>query len=128
MTATIAPALAPEDLDRLNLVTALIRTNDTESVIAKAMPQLGAADRAALTRHGLQVGPMFPSVVVRQRLSTRYGVPLPDLTVGILRARMTDRLGSPCELEIFAMVTPPELAHIAADERRHGRENHFALA
>ncbi|MFI9382381.1 methyltransferase [Kutzneria sp. NPDC052558] len=153
MTATIAPALAPEDLDRLNMVTALIRTNDTESVISKAMPQLHAADRAALTRytrfthaavlvfpstfkglrqelthHGLQVGPMFPSVVVRQRLSTRYGVPLPDLTVGILRARLTDRLGSPAELEIFAMITPPELAHVAADERRHGRENHFALA
>jgi len=153
MTATIAPALAPEDLDRLATVTALIRANDTESVIGAAMPSLGAAERAALTRytrfthaavlvfpstfkglrteltrHGLQVGPMFPSVVVRQRLSTRYGVPLPDLTVGIMRARLTDRLGSPCELEIFAMVTPPEQAHIADDERLNGRENHFALA
>ena len=153
MTVTIAPALAPEDLDRLTAVTALIRANDTESVLAAAMPSLGAADRAALTRYtrfthaavlvfprtfkglreeltrdGLSVGPMIPSVVVRSRLSGRYGVPVADLAVGILRARMTDRIGGPCELEIFVMATPPELEHIAADERLHGRENHFALA
>lgn len=153
MTATIAPALAPEDLERLTTATALVGANDTESVIGAAMPSLGPADRAALTRYtrfthaavlifpstfrglrqeltrnGLAVGPMVPSVVVRQRLSTRYGVPAPELAVGILRARLTDRLGGPCELEVFAMATPPKLAHIAADERQHGRENHFALA
>ena len=153
MTATITAALAPQDLDRLTEVTALIRANDTESVLAAAMPSLSGADRAALARytrfthtavlvfprtfkglreelghHGLHVGPMIPSVVVRNRLSTRHRVPLEDLAVGILRARLTDRLGSPCELEIFVMATPPELEHVAEDERRHGRENHFALA
>src|SRR6201999_1410033 len=127
--------------------------NDTESVLAAAMPALGVAERVALTRYtrfthaavlvfprtfkglreeltryGVRVGPMIPSVVVRNRLSSRYGVPVEDLAVGILRARMTDLVGSPCELEIFAMVTPPELEHIAADERLHGHEDHFALA
>ncbi|WP_043715531.1 methyltransferase, partial [Kutzneria sp. 744] len=153
MTATIAPALAPEDLDRLTSAAALIGAADTDSVLAAAMPSLGAAERAALARYtrfthaavlvfprtfkglredlthlGVRVGPMTPSVVVRARLSIRYGVPMESLTVGILRARLADRLGNRCELEIFAMVTPPEFEHIADDERLHGRENHFALA
>ena len=51
MTATIAPALAPEDLDRLTSAAALIGAGDTESVLATAMPSLGAAERAALTRY-----------------------------------------------------------------------------
>jgi hypothetical protein len=153
MTVTIAPALAPEDLARLTAVTTLIRANDTASVLAAAMPSLDEAERAALAahtrfthaavlvfprtldglgaelaRHGIQVGPTIPSVVVRDRLSGRYGLPVEELTVGILRAAATDRLGNPCELEIFAMATPPALDHVAEDERAHGRENHFALA
>jgi hypothetical protein len=71
---------------------------------------------------------MSPSVVVRERLGVRYGLPPHELKVGIVRAAVTDRTGLPRVLEIFAMVTPPELAHIAEDERRNGRENHFALA
>ncbi len=67
-------------------------------------------------------------MVVRERLSSRYAVPTAELTVGILRPVVTDSGGRPCELEIFAMATPPELAHIAEDERRHRRENHIALA
>ncbi|ANZ35638.1 hypothetical protein BBK82_05650 [Lentzea guizhouensis] len=86
----------------------------------------GLADE--LARHGLDVGAMTPSVVVRERLSSRYGVPLADLEVGILLAPVADRTGRPCELEIFVLVTPPELAPIAEDERRHERENHVALA
>ncbi|HTI22675.1 MAG TPA: methyltransferase [Kutzneria sp.] len=153
MTATIAPALAPEDLDRLTSAATLIGAGDTDSVLAAAMPSLGAAERAALTRYtrfthaavlifprtfdglreelthlGVRVGAMTPSVVVRNRLSARYGVPVESLAVGILRARLTDRHGARCELEIFAMATPEEFDHIAADERLHGRENHFALA
>ncbi|WP_328609005.1 methyltransferase [Amycolatopsis sp. NBC_00345] len=152
MTATIAPALAPEDLTRLSSVTALISANDTGSVLATALPSLDAAERAALARHtrfthaavlvfpstfdrlreelaghGIETAPMIPSVVVRNRLSSRYGVPADELAVGILHAAVPDRAGDPCEVEIFAMATPPELAHIAADERRNGRENHFAL-
>lgn len=148
MTATITPALNQADLTRLTAVLALIEANDTESVLTAAMPHLRSAERAAmarhatfthaallifvdtldgldteLARHGLEAGPMTPSVVVRDRLSRRYGVPAADLTVGILHAPVAGR-----EVEIFAMVTPPELAHVAADERRYGRENHFALA
>ncbi|MTD54309.1 hypothetical protein GKO32_10020 [Amycolatopsis sp. RM579] len=132
---------------------ALIRANDTESILAAAMPSLSDSERAAMSRHagfahtavlvfpttldglaaelaqhGITVGAMTPSVVVRDRLSRRYTVPVADLTVGIFHASVPDRLDRPCEVEIFAMVTPPELAHIAADERRHGWENHFALA
>lgn len=153
MTATITPVLAPEDLARLTAVTALIGANDTESVLATTMPSLGGAERAALARHvsfahaavlvfpstldglgeelarqGVDATAMIPSVVVRNRLSSRYRVPVDDLDVGILRVPLTDRAGKACELEIFAMATPPELAHIAVDERRHERENHVALA
>ncbi|WP_410609462.1 methyltransferase [Amycolatopsis sp. lyj-109] len=153
MTATIAPALAPEDLDRLAAAKSLVLASGTDSVLAAALPSLPAAERAALAahapfshvallifpetldglgeelaRHGLETGPMRPSVVVRERLSRRYGVPAHDLTVGILRAPLADRAGSMCSLEIFVLLTSPELAHISADERRHGHESHFALA
>lgn len=148
MTTTVTPALIQADFTRLTAVLALIEASDTESVLAAAMPSLGVVERAAmarhadfthaallvfvdtldgldteLARHGLETGPMTPSVVVRDRLSQRYGVPTADLTVGILHAPVAGR-----EIEVFAMVTPPALAHIADDERRHGRENHFALA
>lgn len=153
MTSTIAPALTREDLTRLTAAMALIRANDAESVLTAAIPSLDEAERAAMARHapfthvavlvfpdtldglrdelachGIQAGAMTPSVVVRDRLSRRYAVPAADLMIAILRAPVTDRAGRPCELEIFAMATPPHLAHIAADERRHGRENHVALA
>lgn len=152
MTATITATLTLQDLTRLTAAMAFIGANDTESVVAAAMPSLNDAERTAtadhatlshaallvfpqtlnglseeLAGHGIKVGVMTPSAVVRERVSRRYAVPAADLTIGILRARMTDRAGRPCELEIFAMATPPELAHIAADERLHGWENHFAL-
>ncbi|MGO1050125.1 methyltransferase [Crossiella sp. CA198] len=153
MTSTLAPILAGADRTRLRTTLELVRANDTESVLAAAMPTLPPAERAALAgrtrfahaavlifpatldglreelaHHGLDVGAMTPSVVVRDRLSRRYGVPAAELQVGILRAPVTDAAGQPRELEIFAMATPPELAHLATDERRHGRENHVALA
>lgn len=153
MISTRTPVLAAADLDRLTATMELIRAHDTHSVLAGAVPSLPADQRAAVTRHatldhaallifpetlagladelalhGIEVGTMTPSVVVRERLSSRYSVPIADLSVGILRAPVSDRNGWPCELEIFVMVTPPELAHIAEDERRHERENHVALA
>lgn len=153
MISTTTSTLAPIDLDRLAAAKSLLSNHDTRSVLAAAVPSLdddhrtavtthSALDHAALlifpetfdglTRelaaHGFDVGPMTPSVVVRERLSTRYAVPVGELNVGILRAPVVDRDGRRCDLEIFAMVTPPELAHIADDERRHERENHVALA
>lgn len=153
MISTKTPVLAAVDLDRLLAAKTLLGAHDTRSVLTASVPSLDDDHRAAVTRHstldhvallifpetfdglaeelaahGVEVGPMTPSVVVRERLSTRYAVPVADLTVGILRAPVADRDGLRCELEIFAMVTPPELAHIAEDERRHQRENHVALA
>ncbi|HEX7306814.1 methyltransferase [Lentzea sp.] len=153
MISTRTPVLAAADLDRLTAALALIGDHDTHSALAAALPSLDADQRAAVTRHatldhvallifpetlagladelsarGIEAGTMTPSVVVRERLSTRYSVPVADLQVGILRAPVTDRNGWPCELEIFVMVTPPSLAHIAEDERRHERESHVALA
>ncbi|SDM34400.1 methyltransferase [Allokutzneria albata] len=153
MTSIRIPVLAAADIARVTAAVALLGDNDTESVLAAAVPSLEEDDRAAvarhatfdhvallifpetfdglpeeLARHGVEVGAMTPSVVVRERLSSRYAVPTADLTVGILRAPVADRSGRQCALEIFAMVTPPELEHIAEDERRFGRENHIALA
>ncbi|MFJ5990600.1 methyltransferase [Lentzea sp. NPDC092896] len=153
MISTSTPVIAAADLDRLTATMALIGAHDTHSALAAAVPSLPADQRAAVTRHatldhaallifpetlagladelarhGIEVGTMTPSVVVRERLSARYSVPVADLKVGILRAPVSDRNGWPCELEIFVMVTPPELAHIAEDERRHEHENHVALA
>src|SRR4051794_1310517 len=148
MTTTIAPALVPADVARLDAAIARIRANTTETVLATAMPSMGVAERAALADHTyfthaavvvfprtlaelgaeLGTGVMTPSVVVRGRLSARYGIPVGDLDVGVLRTPVPDRAGRPCELEIFAVATPPELAHIAEDERLHNRESHFALA
>jgi hypothetical protein len=153
MISTSTPVIAAADLGRLTAAISLIGRHDTHSALAAAVPSLPGDQRAAVSRHaafdhaallifpetlvgladelarlGLEVGTMTPSVVVRERLSTRYSVPMSDLSVGILRAPVPDRNGWPCELEIFVMVTPPELAHIAEDERRHERENHVALA
>jgi hypothetical protein len=150
MTSTLAPTA--DDLARVSSLAALVSANDTESVIAATMPSLSEDERAALARyttfthaavlifptsldelpeelaeHGVKVGAMTPSVVVRNRLASRYAVPTARLEVGILRAPISDRAGQPCELEIFAMATPAELAHIAEDERRCGWEDHVAL-
>nr|BFE52465.1 hypothetical protein GCM10017745_58920 [Saccharothrix mutabilis subsp. capreolus] len=152
MTSTITPALHAEDLDRLLSVVRLIGRLDTGSVLASAVPRLRDDERAALvrhtafahaavlvfpetldglaaqlSRHGLEVGAPGPSVVVRDRLSRRYSVPAARLDVAILRAPVANRAGRRCEVEIFALVTPPDLRHVAEDERRHDRESHLAL-
>lgn len=151
-TATRPPALTASDIARVTAAASLIAAHDTDSVLATAMPALGDDEQAAiarhatfghvallifpatldglteeLARHGIDVSAPTPSTVVRDRLSGRYSVPAKDLTVGILHADVTDRAGRPCEVEIFALETPPELAHIAEDERRHERERHVAL-
>ncbi|MFD9738373.1 methyltransferase [Umezawaea sp. NPDC059074] len=152
MISTTTPALATADLARVTAAIALLGATDTASALAAALPSLDEDHRTALAGHvtldhvallifpetldglaeeltaqGFPVGPATPSVVVRERLSSRYGVPSDDLDVRILRVPVTDRTGLPREVELFAMATPPELAHIAEDERRTGRESHFAV-
>ncbi|HEX6341004.1 methyltransferase [Umezawaea sp.] len=152
MITTTPPLLATADLVRVSAAIDLLGANDTASVLAAALPSLDEEHRATLAGHvtvdhvallvfpdtlegladelaarGIRTGAMTPSVVVRERLSSRYGVPQHELEVGILRAPIADRTGLPRELEIFAVATPPGLEHIAEDEREHGRENHVAL-
>ena len=152
MTLTKTPTLDAADLTRITAAMNLLAANDTESVLASALPALDADQRTAvarhatidhvallifpetldglpevLARHGIAVDGLIPSVIVRDRLSARYAVPATDLTVGILHTPVPDRSGRLREVEIFALATPPQLAHIATDERRHDRERHIAL-
>ncbi|MBP2473294.1 hypothetical protein JOF53_002166 [Crossiella equi] len=152
MTTATSPALDQRDHFRLRAAAELVAANDAESVLEAALPGLRPEDRAALARHtrfahaavlvfprtldglgeefaalGVDVGSRTPSVVVRDRLSRRYGVPAAELEVAIFRAPLFNRAGQACEVEVFAMATPEHLEHIAEDERVHGRENHFAL-
>lgn len=151
-TSASTGILAAADLARISAALELISANDTESIIAATLPALAAEERAAVARHtafahvallvfpatlngladelarqGVDVGPMTPSVIVRDRLAARYGVPAGELTVGIVHVPATDRAGQPCELEIFALAAPQELARLAEDERRRERERHVAL-
>ncbi|MFC0112512.1 methyltransferase [Kibdelosporangium aridum] len=153
MSATMAAELQPEDLDRLAVMSNTIAASDSESVLKAAIPSLTESERDAiarhsslshaavvvfprtldglsveLARHDIEVGAITPSVVVRNRLSKRYRVRVSDLRVDVLRAPVLDRTGRTCELEIFAVATPPALAHIAEDERLNGWENHVAMS
>lgn len=152
MTGTINATLAAEDQCRLLEVIRLVSSNDTDSVLAQAIPNLSVAERGAITAHtrfahaalaifpatlnglreelarnGLNPGPATPSVIVRDRMSRRHNIPIAALDVAILRAPLTDREGRLCEVEIFAMVTRSELSHVAVDERVNERESHVAL-
>ncbi|WP_431681414.1 methyltransferase [Kitasatospora sp. KL5] len=148
------PRLDPHDLDRIRRAAAFVAASDTASVLADLLPGLPAAERDAVAAHsrfthaavlvfppslaglrdllheeGLAVGPVTPSVVVRDRLARRYGRSADALEVGILRAPVTAADGSPCEIEIFALAVPPGsgLDTVAAGERAHDHEAHLAL-
>ncbi|WP_145794737.1 methyltransferase [Kitasatospora atroaurantiaca] len=145
----------PEDLKRIEEAVGFIRANDTGTVLAELIPGLGAEDRATVAAHcrfthaavlvfpetlaelredlrdlGLAVGETTASVVVRDRLSRRYGRPGGSLEVGILRAPVRAGDGRPCELEIFALVVPPGsgLEDIVRGERAENHEAHLAFA
>jgi len=147
--------MGPEDLKRIEEAVGFIRANDTGTVLAELIPELGAEDRAMLGAHcrfthaavlvfpetlaelredlgalGLEVGEATASVVVRDRLSRRYGRPGGSLEVGILRAPVKAGDGRPCELEIFALVVPPGsgLEDIVRGERAQDHEAHLAFA
>ncbi|MEJ3653029.1 methyltransferase [Actinomycetes bacterium KLBMP 9759] len=149
--ATIgSTGLSATDAARVREAVASISTNDTGSVVAAALPALTPPERASLAAHcrlshaallvfpasieqlrdgvaalGLEIDRVNPSVVVRGRLAERYG--LDDLDVVIAHAEVRDRNGRPCAVELFAMLTPPELAWIAVDEQAENHESHIAL-
>ena len=131
-----------------------IESNDTGSVIAELLPCLSADQADAVAAHsgfshtavlvfprslsdlydhlqtlGLTVNEITRSVVVRDRLSRRYGVPRGSLDVRILRAPVSSRDRRRCMVEIFALPLRGlgPLERLAASERTGGQETHVAL-
>ncbi|WP_019928936.1 methyltransferase [Nocardia sp. BMG111209] len=152
MTRSLAlSTLDPADLDQVDAAVRFIRTHDGARVLAAVVPDLTEAQRAAvaahcrlahaavlvfppdlraldeaLAAHEITARPPVPSVVVRQRLAARHGLPADGLPVSIVRAGVPAADGTPCEIEIFALVDGP--AQVAADERDAAHETHVALA
>ncbi|MQY26320.1 methyltransferase [Nocardia aurantia] len=152
MTRSLAlSTLDPADLDQVDAAVRFIRTHDSTRVLAALVPDLTEAQRVAvaahcrlahaavlvfppdlaaldeaLAAHRVTARPPMPSVVVRQRLAARHGLPAAELPVSIVRAGIPAADGTPCEVEIFALVDGP--AQVAAAERDAAHENHVALA
>ncbi|WP_234327119.1 acetylserotonin O-methyltransferase [Streptomyces sp. NRRL WC-3742] len=84
---------------------------------------------AALRARGLTVEEPRPSVVVRERLSRRYGVPVDALDVVIVHVRLPAGDRGPRMVELFALEVLPgsDLSAIAVRERALRHESHVAL-
>jgi O-methyltransferase domain len=146
--------LDPRDLERLDAAVAFVRTADTAAVLAALLPGLRADEQATIAAgcelqhaavlvfphtleqldeglrgRGLAPGEPLESVVVRDRLSLRYQIPAHAIEVKILRAAVEAAGGEEREVEVFALPVPPgsELEALAAGEREHGDEAHFAI-
>jgi len=153
LLATHHPICA-EDWARILEAVAFVHEHDSAAALAGTMPDLSDCDRAAVARHcrfshagllvfssdlakakqeledsGLRIGAMTPSTVVRARLACRYDVPIDDIDVGILRARVDVDDDGQRELEIFLAAEPPhgDLARLAAKERAAQDEYHIAF-
>jgi hypothetical protein len=130
------------DLDLVQDMISFVRANDTASVlrqfeIDKSVAAHCRFDHAAvlifpstvaglydeLRSYGLTAGDVVPSVVVRDRLRSRYGYA--DIDVNIIRAPVVAADGSHCAIEIFALPSAP--ADIAVTERIEQHETHVAL-
>lgn len=79
---------------------------------------------------GLEVRAPIPSVVVRERLSRRYGIAQDTLDVSILHARIQNHSGNYLGIEVFCLlrgtaqdVSPPMVVR----EREQNNEAHFAI-
>ena len=142
--------LAEADVARIQRAAAYVETHDTDQVLAELLPALTSAERADVSRHlvfdhtavlvfpdsldglreelrrlGLAPGPVTPSVVVRDRLTRRYGPALTGIPVGIVHVAVGGR-----SVEIFALPVSPDsaLEAVAADEREAEHESHHAFA
>jgi len=84
---------------------------------------------AGLRAQGLAVDDPSPSVVVRERLSRRHGVPVSALNVAIVHIHVPEAGDGDRIVELFALETPPGsgLAGIAARERVERNESHLGL-
>ena len=155
----IPVAPGPDEIDatdraRLAQAVDFIESNDTGTVIAELLPCLSGdqADAVAarcglshaavlvfprslsglhdyLHTIGLTVGEISHSVVVRDRLCLRYGLPRDSVNVRILRAPVSARDRESCMIEIFALPVggPGAFERLAACERASGQEAHVAL-
>ncbi|MGW6729787.1 methyltransferase [Nocardia sp. NPDC055029] len=147
----VQPRIDPLDHDRVEAAVRFVRTQDTDSVLTRLLPHLGESERRAiagrcrfdhvgvlvfppdlaaldemLAMHDLAVVSTGPSVVVRRRLAARHGLDPRHVPVQIVRAALRAADGTPCEIEIFALLDAP--AQVSAAERADAREAHIALA
>ena len=158
-SAEIPVTPGPDEIDatdraRLAQAVDFIESNDTGTVIAELLPGLSGEQADAVAARcglshaavlvfprslsglhdhlhtiGLTVGEISHSVVVRDRLSRRYGLPRDSVNVRILRAPVSARDRESCMIEIFALPVagPGALERLAACERASGQEAHVAL-
>lgn len=78
---------------------------------------------------GYSLGPVVPSVIVKEQISRRYGLDEATLDVRIVHGGRIARDGQRRELELF-MLTPTAgrlVNEIANEERTFERQTHFAL-
>ncbi|MEU0539442.1 methyltransferase [Nocardia sp. NPDC005978] len=139
------------DSERFGAAVRFVRTHDTAAVLAEMLPELTAAEHAAVaghctfahtavlvfpedageldklfTAHGLVPVADGPSTVVRRRLAVRHGVRDDRLPVRIVRADIPAADGNDCEIEVFVLMGQHD--QIAAVERADSAESHLALA
>ncbi|MFI9722688.1 methyltransferase [Streptomyces sp. NPDC052396] len=146
--------LGPADLALVNEALSLVRSADVRAVVRDLLPRLTEGEQESVAAHcdvahaaalvfppsrdgliaglradGFTVGAAVPSVVVRERLSRRYGVPAAALEVVILHVQVPAAGQRPCEIELFVLEAAPgtKLREIAARERAERNESHLAL-
>ncbi|MCC2280412.1 acetylserotonin O-methyltransferase [Streptomyces sp. ET3-23] len=142
------------DLAVVNDALSLVRSADARAVVRDLLPGLSEEEQEAVAAHcdvahaaalvfppsldglisglradGFIVGEAIPSVVVRERLSRRHGLPLAAPEVTILHVQ-TPAVGQrACEIELFVLEAVPgtELREIVGRERVERNESHLAL-
>ncbi len=141
------------DQESIEEALSLVRDTDTDSVLAGlsgltewqrfsvaahcafshaavlVCPDSTAELVAGLRAQGLFVDDPSPSVVVRERLSRRYGVPPGALNVAIVHIHVPEASEGGRMVELFSLEAPPGsgLAGIVARERQEHNESHLGL-
>jgi hypothetical protein len=142
------------DQELIEEAISLVQDTDTDTVLADLPLRLTEEQRASIAAHsafshaavlvspvsiaelvaglraqGLAADEPVPSVVVRDRLSVRHGLPVSALNVAIVHVHIPVPGSSARMVELFALEVPPGsgLADIAARERRERNESHIAL-
>jgi hypothetical protein len=142
------------DRARVADVITYIRSHDDRAALAEMLPDLSEKDRAAINSHcrfahaavlifpmrsvdleedlrayGLTVRQITTSVIIKDRLCLRYGLPQTGLDVRIVRAAVNGEEDRQREIEVFLLALEPdtEMQRIAADERANSHETHVAF-